>query len=156
MPILLVRHADAGERSRWDGDDRERPLSRRGWTQATKLVGLLDPYEPKRLLSSPYVRCTQTLEPLASATGLVVEEHPDLAEGSGNAAVSLVRSLAGETAVLCSHGDIVPEVLESLAAADGMKLLSGRQWAKGSTWVLGENGGRFVEARYLDAPRSRG
>jgi 8-oxo-dGTP diphosphatase len=156
MPILVVRHADAGERSRWGGDDLVRPLSRRGWAQARKLVGLLDPYEPKRLLSSPYVRCVETLEPLATAAGLVVEEHPDLAEGTGNAAVSLVRSLAGETAVLCSHGDVIPEVLESLAAADGMKLLSERQWPKGSTWVLEENDGRFVEARYLDAPRTRG
>jgi 8-oxo-dGTP diphosphatase len=156
MPILLVRHADAGERSRWDGDDRERPLSRRGRAQARRLVGLLDPYEPKRLLSSPYVRCMETLAPLATATGVVVEEHPDLTEGTGNAAVSLVRSLAGETAVLCSHGDIVPEVLESLVAADGMKLLSERRWAKGSTWVLEENDGRFVEARYLDAPGKAG
>jgi 8-oxo-dGTP diphosphatase len=156
MPILVVRHADAGERSRWDGDDRERPLSRRGWTQASKLVDLLDPYEPKRLLSSPYVRCRETLEPLATAAGLVVEEHPDLAEGTGNAAVSLVRSLAGGTAVLCSHGDVVPEVLESLVDADGMRLLSKRRWAKGSTWVLEEHDGRFVEARYLDAPGTPG
>jgi hypothetical protein len=98
----------------------------------------------------------ETLAPLATTTGLVVEEHPDLAEGAGSAAVCLVRSLAGETAVLCSHGDIVPEVLESLVTADGMTLPSRRQWAKGSTWVLEEDHGRFVAARYLDAPGSRG
>lgn len=155
MPILLVRHAKAGDRSRWDGDDRERPLSRRGRQQARKLARLLEPYRPNRLLSSPYVRCVQTLGPLAAATGLVVEEHPDLAEGTGSASVSLIRALAGETAALCTHGDIVPEVLKALVAEDDISVLSEPQWAKGSTWVLETEAGRFVEARYLAAPGDR-
>lgn len=152
MPILLVRHAKAGHRSSWEGDDRERPLSRRGHQQARKLARLLEPYGPKRLLSSPYVRCIETLAPLAAVTGLVVEEHPDLAEGAGNASVSLIRDLAGETAALCTHGDIVPEVLNALVAEDEMDLGSEPHWAKGSTWVLETAAGRFVEARYLAAP----
>jgi 8-oxo-dGTP diphosphatase len=152
MPILLVRHAKAGQRSRWNGDDRERPLSRRGHQQARKLARLLEPHAPKRLLSSPYVRCVETLAPLASLTGLVIEEHPDLAEGTGGASVSLVRELAGETAALCTHGDIVPEVLKALVAEDEMELWSEPHWAKGSTWVLDTAAGRFVEARYLAAP----
>jgi phosphohistidine phosphatase SixA len=155
MPILLVRHADAGQRSKWDGDDRERPLNRRGRAQARQLVALLEPYGPKRLISSPYVRCTETLQPLAAATGLAVEEHPDLAEGAGNAAVSLARSVAGETTALCTHGDIVPEVLDALVSIDGMSLCSGREWAKASTWVLERADGRFIEARYLPAPGDR-
>ncbi|MBO0713429.1 MAG: histidine phosphatase family protein [Acidimicrobiales bacterium] len=152
MPILLVRHAKAGHRSRWEGDDDERPLSRRGHQQARKLARLLAPYRPRRLVSSPYVRCVQTLAPLAAATGLVIEEHPDLGEGTGNASVSLVRALAGETAALCTHGDIVPEVLKALVAEDEMCLGSEPHWAKGSTWVLETAAGRFVEARYLAAP----
>lgn len=152
MPILLVRHADAGQRSKWDGDDQERPLSRRGRAQARRLVALLEPYGPKRLISSPYVRCMETLRPLAAAIGLAVEEHPDLAEGAGGAAVSLARSVAGATTALCTHGDIVPEVLDTLVSVDGMSLCSEREWAKASTWVLEGVDGRFVEARYLPAP----
>lgn len=116
------------------------------------MVALLEPYGPKRLISSPYVRCTETLGPLAAAVGLTVEEHPELAEGAGNAAVSLARSVGGETAVLCTHGDIVPEVLDTLVTVDGMSLRSEREWAKGSTWVLEGTDGRFVEARYLPPP----
>lgn len=152
MALLLVRHADAGQRSTWNGDDRERPLSRQGRIQAQRLVGLLAPYRPQRLLSSPYLRCVETLGPLAAATGLEVEEEEDLAEGTGRAAVSLLRSLAGEQAALCTHGDIVPEVLEALVATDAMSLLSERKWAKGGTWVLEDKAGRFVRARYLAAP----
>jgi len=65
VPLLLVRHAKAGHRKDWDGDDRARPLSRAGITQARKLVPVLSPSAPTRLLSSPYTRCVQSLEPLA-------------------------------------------------------------------------------------------
>lgn len=127
-------------------------MSRRGHQQARKLALLLGPYGPKRLVSSPYVRCMETLAPLATVTGLVVEEHPDLAEGMGNASVPLVRALAGETAALCTHGDIVPEILKALVAEDEMDLGSEPYWAKGSTWVLETAAGRFIEAQYLAAP----
>jgi phosphohistidine phosphatase SixA len=155
VPLLLVRHAKAGHRSRWDGDDRLRPLSRPGRHQAKRLADLLEPYRPKRLLSSPYLRCVETLGPLALATGLTVEEREELAEGAGSTAVSLVQSLVGETAVLCTHGDIVPFVLETLSTSESLPLRSAPRWSKGSTWVLEEEAGRFVGARYLPAPLDR-
>ena len=66
MIVLLVRHARAGDREKWEGDDRLRPLDRKGRRQAEGLVELLAEYPIERLLSSQYLRCIQTFEPLAA------------------------------------------------------------------------------------------
>jgi 8-oxo-dGTP diphosphatase len=140
MNILLVRHATAG-RSTSAPDDHLRPLDERGREQAEKLLGPLAPYDVRRILTSPYVRCRQTVDPLADALGLPVEDVPELAEGSTVEDVRrLVGSLDGETAVLCTHGDVVYELL-------------GEESKKGSTWVLevAPDGG-LARREYLPPP----
>jgi len=152
--LLLVRHGRAGHRSRWEGDDRLRPLSRKGKEQAEKLVGLLRPFQPARVLSSPYLRCVQTVEPLAGALRLDVVDADELAEGNGRKAIELVRGLteSDDTVVVCTHGDIVPEMLEHLASADHLHLPRDARWPKGSAWVLSASDGRFDHALYLPPP----
>jgi 8-oxo-dGTP diphosphatase len=150
VTILLVRHGRAGSRKNWDGPDEERPLSKKGQRQAEGLVELLGRDPVKRVLSSPYVRCVQTVEPLARTLGLEVELRPELAEGAPiDAALALVRDLAGTTAVLCSHGDIVPALVFTLADADGVDVGDDPPCAKGSAWELEEVDGRVKAARYL-------
>jgi phosphohistidine phosphatase SixA len=105
---VLLRHASAGDRNDWDGDDRHRPLDARGRRQATELVELLRPFELRRVVSSPYVRCVATVEPLAAALGLPVEPDDRLAEGGGRAALELILE---NGIVCCTHGDIIEEVL---------------------------------------------
>jgi 8-oxo-dGTP diphosphatase len=148
MTVLLVRHAVAKRRRDWTDPDRLRPLTSKGLAQAAGLVGLLAPYGVARIYSSPYVRCVQTVEPLAAELGLAVEEIDELAEGADDAAVRVVEDLGGTTAVLCSHGDVVPAMLATLAphAFRGRESLP---IAKGSTWVvdLGQH-----EATYLPPP----
>ena len=110
--IVLIRHASAGNRKTWSGDDRERPLDKRGLGQADGLVESLAGYEIQRVLSSPYVRCVQTVEPLARSLGIRIEEVDELAEGaSRDEALALVESLCGTGAALCTHGDVVYELL---------------------------------------------
>ncbi len=58
---LLVRHADAGSKQEWIGPDADRPLSTVGWRQAKGLVGLLGDFPAARLLTSPALRCRQTV-----------------------------------------------------------------------------------------------
>ena len=65
VTIYLVRHAKAGERNVWEGDDRLRPLSGRGHLQARGLLDVLEDAQFDRLLSSPYVRCMETVVPLS-------------------------------------------------------------------------------------------
>ncbi|HSO93974.1 MAG TPA: phosphoglycerate mutase family protein, partial [Candidatus Dormibacteraeota bacterium] len=85
MTAYLVRHAKAGDRAGWEGDDRLRPLSEPGRRQADALVGLLNGSALEAVLSSPYLRCVQTVEPLAQHFRLSVQPEPDLAEGAGAA-----------------------------------------------------------------------
>lgn len=154
MKLLLVRHARAGHRSRWDGDDRSRPLSGRGGRQAAAIVKQLAGFDFDRVLSSPYLRCVQTVGPLARARRLEVEESDDFAEGNSHKAIEVVRGLAegNGSIVACSHGDVIPDIIDHLLRADAMQLPNVQGWAKGSTWVLTAHHGRFDTARYLPPP----
>jgi 8-oxo-dGTP diphosphatase len=135
MPLLLVRHANAGRRSAYKGDDRLRPLSTRGRARAVALVPLLSHYRPQRILSSPFVRCCETVRPVAEALSLPVESVDELAEGRSSDAVALLGRMAGESAVLCTHGDVATAMLavldSSAVATDGELRLQ-----KGEVWVI--------------------
>lgn len=105
---VLLRHASAGDRFHWDGEDDLRPLDERGWRQAAELVDVLVPLGVRRIVSSPYTRCYQTVEPLAVALGLAVEHDERLAEGAEDAAAELLRE---EGVVACTHGDVIHALL---------------------------------------------
>lgn len=126
MPLLLVRHAWAGDRDKWEGDDRERPLDERGRRQAEDLVERLQPYPIEAILSSPARRCVETVEPLARARGLEIEVRPELSEDlQGTEGVALVRSLAGRDVVVCGHGGLERALPEA------------PKWKKGAVLVVG-------------------
>lgn len=149
MTLLLLRHADAGARGDWQGDDRDRPLNASGRAQAEAIVGLYAAQPIERILTSPYARCVQTVEPLAAARGLDVEVEEDLAEGTPPDLVwRLLRRLGGTHAVLCTHGDIVESVVTSVASQGGAP--DGQlSWHKASTWIVDLGDGR---ARYVPDP----
>lgn len=161
MPVLLVRHASAGSRRKWQGDDTDRALDDRGRRQAEGLVDLLAPFDVVRVLSSPSVRCMQTVEPAAAGRGLAVIADDDLLEGNSPTAVALVRSLLGpgsSTAgadgpaiVMCSHGDTIPDALDALAR-EGAALGDDLPCKKGSTWVVWRGPAGDVAGRYLPPP----
>ena len=139
MPLLVVRHASAGKRREWQGDDRLRPLDEKGRRQAAGLPSLLAQFEIARIASSPYLRCTQTVEPLSEQQGLSIEERHELEEGASlEATLVLLREL-GDDAVLCTHGDVLVN-------------LFGETGRKGSTRVaeLREAGPAVLE--YLPPP----
>jgi 8-oxo-(d)GTP phosphatase len=126
--LILLRHASAGDRDRWQGDDRERPLDAKGMEQARALVAKLEPYRIDEIHTSPYVRCVQTVEPLASALGLTALLRGELTEELQAAeGAALVRSLAASDAVVCGHGG-----LDRAALEDPPK------WRKGAAFVLDE------------------
>ena len=144
MTLLLVRHAIALRRSDWTKPDDLRPLTPKGYQQADGLPDVLAPFAIARILSSPSLRCRETVQPLGGRLALPVEEVPFLAEGSGSAATGFLDQL-DEVVVLCSHGDVIPDLLAVLAPAvvdDDLPC------AKGSTWVVERDG----SATYLPPP----
>ena len=149
--IFLVRHAKAGDRAAWTEDDRLRPLSKKGRRQAEALVDTFRGTELARVISSPYVRCQQTVRPLALDRGLSLESDDRLGEGAPLAGLlTLFEEIAGIGAVLCAHGDLIPEAVASLGAL-GVPVDPGSS-KKGSTWVLERGSGIVVRARYLPPP----
>jgi 8-oxo-(d)GTP phosphatase len=151
VALLLIRHAHAGTRLDHDGPDLTRRLSARGVRQARSLVRTLEGYSPQRILSSPATRCVETVTPLAEALRVKIEEDQSLLEGAGLTALALVRSVAHEKIALCTHGDVIPEILVALADEDHLDLGPRPRQAKGSVWVLEAGSGRFVKAAYLPA-----
>lgn len=151
MALLLVRHADAVSRDGWLDPDELRPLTDKGRGQARALVPAFADFKVETIRSSPSVRCIETVAPLAAARSLDIAQDLDLAEGASRRAVALVRSLAGTDAVLCSHGDVIPEVLAELAGDDGVDLGPNPRSQKGSVWLLepADEPGRFRRATYL-------
>ena len=155
MRLYVVRHGDAGTRARWNGADESRPLTTSGHRQAVAIADALVSAGVGRLVSSPYRRCVQTLEPLATRLGLVVDDDPRLAEGAGGVdALTLADELCKENdaAAVCSHGDVVPEMLRILMATTA-RFKDPLVWPKGSTWVITWDGERWSKARYIAPPK---
>jgi 8-oxo-dGTP diphosphatase len=152
VTVYLVRHAKAGDPAEWEGDDFLRPLSKPGRRQAERLAGFLGDVAFARLVSSPALRCVQTLEPLAGRQGLDVETVDALAEGRGAAsALELMAGLGPEPVALSTHGDVMIHVLDALVGG-GMELEDPFAYAKSCAWVLERDGDRFVRGRYLPPP----
>jgi phosphohistidine phosphatase SixA len=152
-PIYLIRHAEAGQRDQWGDPDHLRPLTKSGWRQAEALVGLFGEQPFSHLISSPYVRCVQTLEPLAQSRGLRVETVEELAEGSaadGTLELMLAVSADGPAA-LSTHGDIVENVIDKLQSR-GAAITGPFDLEKGSTWIIDVSNGGFEGARYVPPP----
>lgn len=149
MALHLVRHAEAGSRPEWGQPDELRPLTDAGRVQAEALAGKLVPFPLDRILSSRYARCVQTVEPLGSATGLTIEEVPELAEEADlETTWTLLEHLAaaGTEAVLCSHGNVIGPLLDRLHRR-GVQL-DAEEWScrKGSIWRIELRDGEFVRA----------
>ncbi|HEY1454862.1 MAG TPA: phosphoglycerate mutase family protein [Candidatus Dormibacteraeota bacterium] len=150
--FYVVRHAKAGSRGDWTGDDRQRPLSKKGHKQAQDLVSVLAPFPVSAVISSPFLRCLQTVEPLARAHEVEVETAESLAEGHGLAgAMRYMGDPKLDHAVLSTHGDIVWELVEELVKRHVIKPGEGG-FEKGSTWVVVLENGAPVRARFIAAP----
>jgi 8-oxo-dGTP diphosphatase len=148
----LIRNAHTRSKHEARTPEQARHLSARGLKQAQRLAETLEVYSPQRILSSSALKCVETVTPLAAAFDLQVEVEEGLAEGAGLAALELVRQVAHEKIALCTHGDVIPEILVTLADEDHLDLGTRPRQAKASAWVLEAEGVRFVRAVYLSPP----
>jgi 8-oxo-dGTP diphosphatase len=151
--LYLVRHAKAGERRTWTGNDVDRPLSKKGRRQAEQVAKRLAKLGPQRLLSSRYARCIQTLEPLAAQLDTPVEVEVCLTEFEPVEPVLELITGAKNGTVMCSHGDIIPAVIRRLKNS-GTQIRTPTDWRKASVWVLKRNKhGDIVHATVWPPPR---
>ncbi len=125
-PLVLVRHARAVARGSWSGaDDTRRPLDRVGTARAEALSAVLGAYRPEKVASSPSLRCVDTVAPYAQQAGVRVRSRRSLseegfAEDPSRATQRLLKVVAaGRPTVLCSHGPVLPALVEVLHGLAG-------------------------------------
>ena len=136
--LYLVRHAKAGERRLWEGDDLHRPLSPKGWKQAELLASRLASLDVSALYSSPYVRCVQTVQPLADRLDREITTDPRLSENEPFEPMLEMLTEVPDGAVMCSHGDLIPATISALERR-GTAIRTPPDWRKASVWVLRRN-----------------
>jgi 8-oxo-dGTP diphosphatase len=141
-PCLIVRHASAGERSTWAGNDRERPLDTLGEEQAEALIPLLAAYRIQRVLSADVIRCLETIGPYAGEARLTVESEPLVSE-TGYAqqpeqAVDRLLALLGShvPSVVCSQGKTIPGLVTAACATLSAKPPDDASVRKAGLFVL--------------------
>lgn len=154
VPLLVIRHAHAGSRSEWKGDDERRPLSARGTDQARGIAARFAGVPVARIVSSPAVRCRETVAPLALQRGIPVDADDRLAEFANSVRIEPVLELIEELpddAAICSHGDVIPELIAALERR-GMVIASAPSWRKASVWVLDRENGAWSRAIAVPPP----
>lgn len=162
--VLVVRHATAGSKSRYHGDDRKRPLDKHGRAQAESLVGLLLAYGADQLYAADRTRCVQTIEPLAQelrATvttdeALTEEAYADDRKAARHCFLDIAEEAGrtGHTPVICSQGKVIPDLIQWWCERDGVKPDKSRN-RKGSTWVLSLADGRLIAADHIGSPLAK-
>jgi phosphohistidine phosphatase SixA len=134
---LLLRHADAGGRSTWTGPDDWRPLSPLGWEQAADIPDRVAGTPILRILSSPSLRCRQTVVPLARALGLDVEPCRELCLGADPwALIQFLQDPETDSAVLCTHRETLETFLAVLGARGTAIPDAGPTMAMAAAWRL--------------------
>lgn len=150
-PYIFLRHAYAGSPAAWRGDDAQRPLDETGFEQAATLAEVLACYGSARVLSSPALRCTQTVEPYAALMGRPVETTSALAvDAPYQQAVEELRELlsAESPVVLCGHGEGLPAMVAWACAALGAAPPIDGSLGKGAFWALHVAKGAVVGTEY--------
>jgi len=123
--LIALRHGKAVPRGDWKGPDASRPLTPRGVKQASTDVPTLLAWRPRRIVTSDAVRCVATVAPLAAATGVKPKKEPGISQDAHEEGNGEVRAIVGrrvrarKTAVLCSHGPVLPDILREIALATG-------------------------------------
>ncbi len=161
VPLILLRHASAGQKEGWPEGDDSRPLDAMGATDALMLARLLACFAPRaRVLSSPALRCTESVQPYAESFGGTVEAEPALAlsgrpgdlpssrTSGGDPLADLVRALvrAARPAVLCLHRENLRKALAAACSALGASPPGhpDASLPKGGFWVVHMSAGEMA------------
>jgi 8-oxo-dGTP diphosphatase len=156
MTLYLLRHASAGKPLLDRTADRFRPLDDLGHAQALAIADLLVAAGATGAFSSPYLRCVQTLEPLADRLGTEISLHEEFGEGQDFAAALTACEGLISGSVVCSHGDLIPALIEAMLRR-GMTISGPTGFRKASIWVIERSAeGEWTSATWWDRPRVNG
>jgi 8-oxo-dGTP diphosphatase len=150
VPVILLRHARAGRRQDWPGQDLDRPLDAGGAADADRLAPLLAAFGRCAVVSSAAARCVATVRPYAALTGMAIEVDPRLTaeRGDGVTAAQKTRAeaaaAAGQPVILCAHRENLPGMLAAACARLGAGVPAGRPLRKGAWRVLHTAAGRLA------------
>jgi phosphohistidine phosphatase SixA len=144
--IFLIRHGRAVPKDDWPGADEIRPLTDEGRAQAASLGDAFQTTPVDRILTSPAVRCRDTLEPIAVRKGLPIEEDERLGRDASSArTLELLSGLTEGSAMVCTHREVIGPLL-SRSLREGVAIDGPLEWEVGSVWVLVAQDGRIVAA----------
>jgi 8-oxo-dGTP diphosphatase len=152
--VLMVRHGTAGSKSRFSGDDTQRPLDKKGRAQAESLTEQLLAFGATDVYAADRLRCHQTVVPLAQELGVLITNEPTLTEeayaDNPKRARRRIEQIArsARTPVICTQGKVIPGLIAWWCERDGVRPDKSRN-RKGSTWVLSLSGGRLVAADHI-------
>jgi 8-oxo-dGTP diphosphatase len=153
MALFVVRHAVAAARATWNGDDTIRPLTPLGIRQTALIDAWFDEV-PDVVVASPSLRCIATVLPLANRGGTDLVLRGELMPHRPAVAAELARQLLrGRSAVVCTHGEVIPSLLDSLGVLPDNAAL--KTCAKGSIWQLERDEDGALRGRYW-APSALG
>ena len=129
-PLIIIRHAHATPRADYVGEDGKRPLLPEGKKQAKELVKLISAYGPKRVFTSPWRRCKDTITPYAKAHRFKIIERGELSEmGNAKGPARTAKVAKGlfkdaRSSILCTHRPTLPTITKVLAGYAEPKLAS--------------------------------
>jgi 8-oxo-dGTP diphosphatase len=139
--VLLHRHASAGERLELPRLDRVRQLDAAGRAEAGRLPWLLAGYEIEHVVSSPYRRCLESIEPLAAALGIAVQRADELAPDASLTDTRALLEKLDRRTLVCTHREIFERLFDGRIVCE-----------KGGTWVVERRGSDLVPAEYVPPP----
>lgn len=119
--LIILRHAKATPRSDWSKGEKTRPLLPKGEQQALRLAVQLASYGPRKLITSPWKRCKDTVLPYAKAAKRHLLERSQLSEYSAEKSPKKAKRLiedifqGTESTLICTHRPALPKVLEAIA-----------------------------------------
>lgn len=154
--VMLLRHASAGDRKQWEGDDLERPLDGYGEEQAAVLAEILEAYAFERVISSPATRCVQTVSDFAGRANLDIELALSMSEDAydhvgAELLIDELVSAKGSTLV-CSHGPVLIDVIERIAHRLELPPTGAARVPKGGAWLVHtDRAGQVVDLERLPA-----
>ncbi len=120
--LILLRHAKATPRSEWKGQEAKRPLLPEGKQQAKRLVSVLGAYGPRRLITSSWRRCEQTVEPYALSCKKKLIHRSQLTELSSKESPRKTNNTVdrifeqSKSALVCTHRPALPTITAKLAS----------------------------------------